>query len=264
MGTPDDMERPGLLPVFGEKPTDPLVVICMPTTKRPYPQFLDALEVSVADLDAHGIRHKYVERVGSPYISCARAEMLRSALDAGADVIVFIDHDMSWDAEDLRILIQTEGDVVCGTYRYKIAEESYMGTVHVDDRHRPVLRPSDGAIRAKLMPAGFLKVTKEAVHRFMAAYPELCFGPKFRLSVDLFNHGAFDGQWWGEDYRFCQRWGAMGGTVWCVPNLNLTHHADDGTAYPGNFLDYFTRRPGGAREGQPPWWELPATLSSAA
>jgi hypothetical protein len=260
---PADLPRPGLLPIFGEKPKDPFVVVCTPTIKQPFPQYLDALEASVEDLDAAGIRHATVASVGSPYISCARAEMLRKAMDAKADIVVFIDHDLSWDPEDLRLLIETEGDVVCGTYRFKMDEESYMGTIHVDAHDRPQLRKSDGAIRAKLMPAGFLKVTKEAVHRFMEAYPELCFGPKFGLSVDLFNHGAHDGQWWGEDYAFCRRWGAIGGDVWCVPDLNLTHHHEDGRAFPGNFMDFFMRRPGGAREGEAPWWDASPTRSAA-
>jgi len=260
---PDGSPRPGLLPIFGEKPTDPFVVICTPTITKPYPQYLDALEASLPLLEAAGIRHASVNTVGSPYISCARAEMLRKALDAKADIIVFIDHDLSWDPEDLRILIETEGDVVAGTYRFKIDEESYMGTIKVNHiTTKPLLRESDGAIRANLMPAGFLKVTKEAVHRFMEAYPELCFGPKFNPSVDLFNHGAHDGQWWGEDYAFCRRWNALGGEVWLVPNLNLTHHSAD-QAFPGNFLDYSMRRPGGAREGLKPWW-VEQSLKSAA
>lgn len=242
---------------------DPLVVICTPTIRQPHPAYLDAMEASVADMEAHGIRHQFVAEIGSPYISCARATMLRKALDAKADVVVFIDHDLSWDPEDLRLLIKTEGDVVAGTYRFKIPEESYMGTVHVaGPEDRPQIRESDGAIRAKLMPAGFLKITKRGVHRFMGAYPELCFGPKFALSVDLFNHGAWEGLWWGEDYAFSRRWTEMGENIWCVPNLNLTHH-EGGIAYPGNFLDYFMRRPGGAREGKPPWWEAPDVQTAA-
>lgn len=258
---PTDPHPPGLLPLFGEKPANPFVVICTPTITQPYPQYLDALEGSVADLDAAGIRHATVASVGSPYISCARAEMLRKALDAKADIVVFIDHDLSWDPEDLRLLIQTEGDVVAGTYRFKIEEEAYMGTIRVDADGRPQTR-ADGCIRANLVPAGFLKVTKEAVHRFMEAYPDLCFGPKFNPSVDLFNHGAHEGQWWGEDYAFSRRWNELGGEIWVVPDLNLTHHNPD-RAFPGNFMDFFMRRPGGSREGQPAWWDRSTTQSAA-
>ena len=65
-----------------------------------------------------------VHEVGSPYISAARATMLRKALDAKADVIVFIDHDLSWRPGDLLKLIETTGDVVGGTYRFKQDEVS--------------------------------------------------------------------------------------------------------------------------------------------
>lgn len=255
-------EGHGVTALFGEPGADPLVVICTPTVKAPYPAYLDALEASVPDLDAHGIRHASVFSIGSPYISCARAELLRKAMDARADIVVFIDHDLSWDPEDIRLLVRTPGDVVAGVYRFKTPEESYMGVIHADPSGRPQTR-ADGCIRAALAPAGFLKITKEAVHRFMAAYPELCFGPHFNRSVDLFNHGAHADQWWGEDYAFCRRWTAMGEALWIAPDLSLTHHGDDGTAHRGNFMDFLMRQPGGAREGQPAWWDAQPTRSAA-
>ena len=103
----------------------------------------------------------------------------------------------------------------------------------------------DGRIKAKTLPAGFLKVTKEAVDRFMKAYPNLCYGPRFNQSVDLFNHGAHEGLWWGEDYAFCRNWEAAGESLWLVPDLQLDHHSRD-RAYPGNYHEYLLRQPGGS------------------
>jgi hypothetical protein len=141
-------------------------------------------------------------------------------------------------------LIETDGDVVAGTYRFKCDEISYMGTIHSDLDGTPKVRLSDGAIKARMMPAGFLKVTKEAVDTFMTKYPELCYGEKYRMSVDLFNHGAHEGLWWGEDYAFCRRWEAIGGDIWLVPDLQLDHHSVD-KSYPGNFHNYLRQQPGG-------------------
>ena len=153
------------------------VVLCIPTVRRPYQQCLDSVAASVPVLDDAGIDHGMVNEVGNPYISAARATMLRKALDAKADVIVFIDHDLSWRPADLLKLIQTDGDVVGGTYRFKADEVSYMGTIHSHPDGTPVVR-ADGAIQARLLPAGFLKVTTKAVDKFMTAYPELCYGEK--------------------------------------------------------------------------------------
>ena len=222
------------------------VVFCVPTVKRPYQQCLHSLEATVPLLDAEGIEHGMVNEVGNPYISAARATMLRKALDAKADVIVFIDHDLSWRPADMLTLLRTEGDVVGGTYRFKHADPQnveYMGTIHSGPDGTPIVR-ADGAVKARLLPAGFLKVTTKAVERFMTAYPELCYGEKYRQSVDLFNHGAHKGVWWGEDYAFCRRWEECGGEAWLVPDLNLTHHSADAD-YPGNYHIYLRQQPGG-------------------
>ena len=92
------------------------VVLCVPTLTRPYQQTLNSIAGSIAALDSANIEHFMVSEVGCPYISAARSTMLRKALDAKADVIVFIDHDVSWKPQDLVTLIQTEGDVVAGLY----------------------------------------------------------------------------------------------------------------------------------------------------
>lgn len=218
------------------------VVLATPTMTRPHPAYIAALEASLPALE--GIDHSYIAEIGCPYISAARATMLRKAMDVKADAVVFIDHDLSWRPTDLRKLIDTEGDVVAGVYRYKKEEEQYMGSVFTDDNERPIVR-ADGALRGHRIPAGFLKVTAAAVDRFMTAYPDLCCGPKFALSVDLFNHGAYKGTWYGEDMAFSRNWLACGGDIWIVPDLSLTHHSAT-EAFPGNFHSYLLRQPGGS------------------
>ena len=73
------------------------VVLCVPTITRPYQQLLDSIRAAVPLLDEAGIEHQMVSEVGNPYISQARNVMLRKALDADADHIVFLDHDLSFD-----------------------------------------------------------------------------------------------------------------------------------------------------------------------
>jgi glycosyltransferase involved in cell wall biosynthesis len=221
------------------------VVFCLPVVRRPYQALLDSLTASLPLLEAAGFEHGMVQILDNPYISAARANMLRAALDAKADVIVFLDYDMSWRPEDLLKLIRTEGDVVAGTYRPKIDQEQYMGTIETFPDGSPQVRVSDGAILAKLIPAGFLKVTKEAVDSFMVAYPELCYGPQYHLSVDLFNHGVHERIWWGEDYSFARRYREKCGPIWIVPDINLDHNKD-GKVYRGNFHQYLGRQAGGA------------------
>lgn len=220
------------------------VAIATPTITKPLPAYLDAMEASVPVLEAAGYEVKLVLEVGNPYISAARATMLRKAMNWPADIVAFIDHDLSWPPEDLLALVQAQGDVVAGTYRFKKAEEEYMGSWACDPNGRPLVRP-DGNLVGCRIPAGFLKITKEGVDRFMQAYPDLCYGPRYNLSIDLFNHGARDGVWVGEDYAFSRRWLDLGGEIPIIPELQLDHHSAT-ECFPGNVHQFLMRQPGGA------------------
>lgn len=225
------------------------VVICTPTLTKPYQQFLDSLAASVPVLEAAGWEEGVVYEIGCPYISHARSKMLRKALDAGADAIIFIDHDLSWQPDALLRLLQVEDEVVSGTYRFKKPEVEYMGAVMSHDDGSPKVR-ADGCLEMFSIPAGFLKITKAGVNRFIKAYPELCYGEAHSPSVDLFNHGAHGGIWWGEDYAFARRWREKCGKVWLIPNLQIDHHTAS-ESFPGNFHDFLRSQPGGdlAKDG---------------
>lgn len=217
------------------------VIFATPSLSGPTAPYIGALEKSIPLILEAGWEEGYAQEVGNPYISAARASMTRKALDAGADVIVYIDYDLSWDPADLLTLLQTPGDVVAGTYRFKQDEERYMGNVECDEHKSPLVR-DDGCIKANKIPAGFLKVTKEAIGRFMQAYPHLVYGPPWNPSVDLFNHGAHKGTWYGEDYAFSRNWCDAGGQIWIVPNLNINHHAGN-VCFAGNLHQFLLRQP---------------------
>lgn len=225
------------------------VIFCIPTLTKPYKVTLDSLAASVPVIESAGWDHGMVSEVGCPYISHARATMLRKALDEKADAIVFIDHDLSWTPEDLLKLIETDGDVVAGTYRFKRDSIEYMGAIMTDDNGMALAR-DDGCVKAHSIPAGFLKITEGCVDRMMSAYPELIYGKKYRPCIDIFNHGAHNGVWWGEDYAFARRWRDCGGDVWLIPDLDIDHWAGD-RRYVGNFNEYMIRQPGGSHEGVP-------------
>jgi glycosyltransferase involved in cell wall biosynthesis len=227
------------------KSTKKKVVFCVPIVGRPYPQFVSALEASIPLIHAAGWDEELVQEIDNPYISAARAKMLRKALDHDATVIVFLDYDLEWEPSALLRLIETEGDVIAGTYRCKIDEEQYMGACYSNADGSPIVR-EDGCVKASVAPAGFLKITADAVHTFMAAYPELCYGPKYRQSVDLFQHGAHEGLWWGEDYAFCRRWREKCGDVWIMPNVPITHWKGN-KPHPGNWHEFLLRQPGGSK-----------------
>jgi len=208
---------------------------------------LASLEASVPLIGGAGWDHGAVYEIANPYISFARAKMARKALEWGADVVVFIDHDVSWKPSDLLKLIETEGDVVAGTYRFKSpGAESYMGALVSGKDGRPIVR-ADGCLLAETVPAGFLKLTRRVFRALFEAHPELVIGNEEEgFCVDLFNHGAYRGVWWGEDYAFSRRWRSLGGEIWVIPDLDLDHHNADGEVWKGNFHRHLLAQPGGS------------------
>lgn len=235
------------------------VVFCIPTLRKPYQSCLDSLAASVPLLEAAGWEHLMANSIGCPYISRARVSMLRKAQDALADVIVFIDHDMSWKPEALLKLIETEGDVIAGTYRFKKDEEEYMGALLPDVHGRPQVR-EDGCVLAHCVPAGFLKLTRHAVSYFALKFPELQYIDEGTLTVDLFNHGVHKGVWYGEDYAFSRNWNERCGKIWIVPDLDLDHndiYVPHGKTepvsyvYKGNFHKFLLGCPGGSNSENP-------------
>jgi hypothetical protein len=203
--------------------------------RKPTPPFVRSLEACIPAVEAAGWEHSVAVEENCPYISAARAKVIRKAANADVDFIVFLDWDLEWQPEDMVKLLETEGDVVAGTYRKPNVEEIYMGVLATDKTGQLMVR-SDGCIKAEKIPAGFLKVSMNAVNAFARRYPELLFGPPLSQQIDMFNHGVIEGVWYGEDYAFSKRWIEMGGEIWIIPDLNLNHWKNNATeVYKGNF-----------------------------
>lgn len=227
------------------------VALCCPSLFGPTEHHVRAVQESIPLIAAAGWESmQYIHELGNAYISQARSAMLQKALKDGADVIVFLDYDVSWRPQDLLTLIETEGDVVAGVYRFKTDERhEYMTAVYSNDEGEHYFR-EDGCVLVDRVCAGFLKITRNTVETFKTLYPNLVYhkpsGPKddpktvSEEYVDLFNHGAFNDQWWGEDYAFCRNWNAIGGEIWVIPDLVLTHH-DKVKGYVGHFAQSLER-----------------------
>ena len=235
------------------------VIIATPFMHRPTDPYLESLEASIPVLDEAGWKHGVVHEAGNCYVSNARANLMRKALNGEPDMIVYIDYDMSWEPESLLRLIETRGDVIAGTYRFKKKEVEYMGrAAEINGR---IICRDDGCIKMLHVPAGFLKITRPAINKIIKAYPELTYGEPCYPYFDLFNHGVrkwfHDGEerstWFGEDYAFAQRWCEISnGDLWCQPNLTLTHNhrEPDGTEHKfvGNYHEYLCAQPGASND----------------
>jgi hypothetical protein len=182
-------------------------------------------------------------------ITRCRSTLLGTFMESAASHLLFVDADIAFTPSQVVRLLAAGKDLVAGMYpikslnweraerhrrRHGDAEEAaclmYVG-MPCDPGGRA---PEDGFVAAIYAGTGFMMVTRAAVARMIAAYPEtryraihawpLSSGPECE------RYALFDtmilpetGEYLSEDYAFCHRWRAIGGTIWLDTRSRLTH-----------------------------------------
>lgn len=208
--------------------------------------YILSLRMSEKLCNEAGIEFEFIPRSGDSYVDRAKNWLVREFLKVGYDQFLLIDSDISWDAKALIQILKSDYDVVAGTYRVKNDWDAYCGSVYTLENDRP-MTDSNGLIRAKRIPSGFLKLSRTAVLRFYKAYEHLVYTQDDRSVVPLFQT-RIDGVYHGEDSTFCDRWQSIGGEIWLEPRLNLTHWGTKG--YEGNFDEFLMIQPGGSKSAK--------------
>jgi predicted O-methyltransferase YrrM len=210
--------------------------------------FLDSLDATLKLCKERG--HEYVMGIlsGCCYVQVARNEIIKSFRDTDADILFFLDDDMSWTAEDALQLIEMPDEIVAAAYRYKTENEDYPIVIKTDQNDRAIVR-EDGCIAAAFVPTGFLRIKRSAIEKLCASYPEQAYfktkeGIRHKGYFDLFPQGLFEGQWTGEDYAFCRLWSRIGGEIWVMPDIDISHHGTK--EFKGNYHKFLLRQPGGS------------------
>ena len=164
--------------------------------------------------------------------------------------LMFIDADITFEAAQVARMLRFDQDVVGGIYPLKTLHWDIEALRRVAQRAedmesapliyvgRPCqgeeLRRQDGFITGTHAGCGFLMVKRRAIERMIAAYPEtrytsgLAYPPP--PAPEPARHALFDcmidpdsGTYLSEDFAFCRRWRAIGGTVWLDAEGTLTH-----------------------------------------
>jgi len=224
------------------------VLLACATKEKPYRAFLDSLEAQNPVLREAGWEDLITFETGHAYVSYAQALLCKRFLDNPEyDTLVFVEADMKWPAESMLKLLNTPGDIVGATYRFKSPDEDYMGRFHEDEEGRPNQIRYDGCLSSIFLPTGFLKISRGALEMIAERYPHLRFGEPGSNHFDFFNHGVIENIWFGQDYAFCLRWKMMKQKIWCIPDLDITHcgfNVDgDYFEFPGNFHKWLLTQP---------------------
>lgn len=169
----------------------------------------------------------------------SRAELAASFLDrTNFSHLLFIDSDIEFPAQAIPALLGCDKDVIAGLYRKKRSDPTAIEWACnwkvIDNQHR--IDPDTGAVEILDAGTGFMMIKRSALLKMREAYPELRYrvrdakdGQPAQYAHDFF---ALMLEQWSdgekvlisEDYAFCRRWRAIGGQIWALPGLPLTHH----------------------------------------
>jgi hypothetical protein len=159
--------------------------------------------------------------------------------------LLFVDADIGFSPEAVRRLLALGEDVVAGVYPLKqffwdeaAVARAKGGELITTAALRYVGKACEGGARrgdfvaAEYAGTGFMLISRAALERMIAAYPELHYDmahvpnaapPEFLFALFDTAIDAASGHYLSEDYTFCARWRALGGTIWLDTASALTH-----------------------------------------
>lgn len=185
---------------------------------------------AIADLRVQclrrGIAFRRYYNKGSSVLCKNRNALTQTALDVGADWILWVDSDIAFNAEDVFRLMAHDKDIIAGAAQKRTHKWGEPGAMMLDGE---LVVHEDGLIRPNRVGTGFL-LTKASVYRRMVS-EGLADEYKTRdgANGDIAMHRWFwfdvdaDGYDVGEDYYFCNQAKKLGVECHVDPGIRLSH-----------------------------------------
>jgi len=176
--------------------------------------------------------------------------------------MIFIDSDITFDAQSILRMLKSNKKVVGGAYpkkainweKIKVMLESkqiedsnlkflehitndYAINIisHVDEHTNSIQLPiENGFMKVAYLATGFIMIERSVILDMIIKFPDL----KYKNDVGSYFHGFNDDHFYtlfdcwidskskrylSEDYAFCSRWLSMGGEIWLDIFCNLNH-----------------------------------------
>lgn len=179
---------------------------------------------------ARGIQIDIMTLTNESLITRARNDITARFLAGDWTDLLWIDADIRFTPEHVFRLLEAPYEVCATPYPMKALDWERMArTSGGPDELRAASTlsvvnaapdaPREGAfIKALDAGTGFLRTTRSALERLVAAHPELEYQTDTHGQTGkrwaIFDTMLADGRYLSEDYAFCRRWQAIGGEVW--------------------------------------------------
>jgi hypothetical protein len=182
-----------------------------------------ALRQAEKELVAAGIACDVIPYCGNSILPLARNEIVTAFLESEHTDLVMIDDDVAWEAGAMLRLVTHPVDLVGGIYPGRCDPETYKVRWEMSRPHL-LADPQNGLLELEAVPTGFLRLSRACLTRMVEAHRHLEYvNDSGRTEVALFDFELLERRYWGEDFTFCRRWRAIGGQVWCDPEIRFAH-----------------------------------------
>lgn len=152
--------------------------------------------------------------------AAGRNQLVQDFMDSGAERLIFLDSDITFELGSLLKLAHHPVPFVGGCYRFKTEIEAYPLTFI----NKPeIWVDANGLIEVETLPNGFLALSREVFETLKAAHPEREYDYSGRKQFCYFQMIFKDGFLHSEDSYFCKEWREIGGRVLLDPEIALTH-----------------------------------------
>lgn len=162
---------------------------------------------------------------GCSLITKARNALVADFLQTDATDLLFIDADVIFKAEDVMRLLALSGDkdITAGAYPRRAKDKKFFTDLYLTEDNK--LEFADGMLRVKRIGTGFMMIQRHVLETLRDNHPEwACHNNVLeRTEHAIFDFQLRDGEYYGEDYTFCDRASAEGFTVHLDTDINLPH-----------------------------------------
>lgn len=159
----------------------------------------------------------------NPIISYARNFLVRQFLESDYTDMIFVDSDVAFPGGTLCRLAEYPVDIVGAAYRYR-NDSGEFPVRYIEERTELWADPETGLIEVAGMPAGCLRISRTCLEALVKAHPELMYADMSgNPTCSLFEFKRDNGQFFGEDWAFCNLARADGFKIWCAPEVETTH-----------------------------------------
>lgn len=193
-------------------------------------EYLTSFHNTACVLVELGAKVDLAEFPGCADLGLARAKIFGNFLRSQHDWLMMIDSDMGWSYHDVVRLLLAKKDFSGGAGPKKTQKLEFAANNCSPNgdllAHKTC--PETGMISCTEVGAAFMLMSKACAQKMAEAYPELAFdGDDNKTEYALYDSfivgEAPKRRHLSEDFAFCHRWTAIGGEIWLLPDLHLTH-----------------------------------------